>query len=220
MKRSNFIIVFLTMIMMLMSFISCEPTVNNQPDLGDSDTTPDVVTPDDVDDPDDADDEDNTPISDNADPLWSSFEGADIQIWSGTFTAESDSTDGLKITVGSAGWWGGAFCDKADGSGLYFDMSKVAKITFDAKSSKIGSMWVSSSNNKAEVTGQTKIDLSTEWETKVFDCSASVSSNDFAVLDIGGGDLATTVDAGFVIYLKDITFWDSDNKEIVPTRNE
>lgn len=155
--------------------------------------------------------------------LWSTFEGCDLQIWSGTFTS-TEGSNGLEITVSAPdGWWGGCFCDSganAAGAAVTFDMSKVASITFDAKASAAGSMWVSSSNNAAKVTGQTKIALTTDWVTQTYACAGNVSSSDYGVLDIGGGDLSTTTTAGYVIDIKNIKFLDASGAEILPTRNE
>jgi hypothetical protein len=155
--------------------------------------------------------------------LWSKFDGADLQIWSNTFTAESSDTDGMVFTVGSSGWWGGCFCNNAAdavGSATTFDMSDIAKITFDVKGSAAGSFWVSCSNSSAAVTGQTAIALTTDWVNKTFSCASYVSSTDYGVLDVGGGDLGTTSTSGYKVYIKNIAFWDASGNEIVPARSE
>jgi len=156
--------------------------------------------------------------------LWSTFEGADLQIWGNTFTAESSDTDGLVVTVGSAGWWGGCFCNDgtvgaATSGVITFDMSKVATITFYAKASAAGSFWVSQSNAAAVVTNQQAESLTTDWQKYTYTCSGT-GSTDYGVLDIGGGDLSTTTTAGYKIYIKDIAFQNSSGTEIVPTRSE
>lgn len=156
--------------------------------------------------------------------LWSSFDGTDLQIWDGTFTAETDNTNGLIITVGSVGWWGGSFCNNGATAAnavdvVTFNMSNVAKITFDAKASATGSMWVSNSNSSATGQGLTAITLTTEWATKTFNCSGSVSANDYAVMAIGGGELSTTTTSGYKVYIKNIAFWNSSGVEITPSRN-
>lgn len=160
--------------------------------------------------------------------LWSLFDGTDIQVWgSNGNTADAKSTaTGLDITIKAPeGWWGLCFCNdaklSASSSGVItFDMSKVAKITFDAKASVSGaSIWVSQSDNSAQPINQTKIELSDAFETKTF-VLQNPGKNDYGVLDIGGGDLGTTVTKDVVISVKNIKFLDSKNKEIVPTRNE
>lgn len=152
--------------------------------------------------------------------IWSKFEGADIQIWSNTFTAEEDSTDGLVITVGSVGWWGGCFCNAGAvaptaSDVVTFDMSNVAKITFDAKASASGSMWVSCSDSAANTKGKTTMNLTTDFVSQTFNCTGNVSSTDYGVLDFGGENAS-----GTIVYIKNIAFYDSTGTEIVPTRNE
>ncbi len=155
--------------------------------------------------------------------LWSKFEGADLQVWSNTFTAETNDTDGMIITVGSSGWWGGCFCNNAAdaaGAATTFDMSNVAKITFDVKGSAAGSFWVSCSDSTAATKGQTAIALTTDWVNKEFSCASYVGSTDYGVLDIGGGDLSTTATSGYKVYIKNIAFWNAAGNEIVPARSE
>jgi hypothetical protein len=157
--------------------------------------------------------------------LWSKFDGADCQIWGSTFTAaESGDGSGWIFTVGSAGWWGGCFCNSGsvaptDTGVITFDMSKVAKISFDVKGSAVGSFWASTSDAAAKTANQTAIPLTTDWVNKSFTVSGT-SAKDYGVLDIGGGDLSTTTTAGYEVYIKNIAFWDASGNEIVPTRNE
>ena len=161
-------------------------------------------------------------------PLWASFEGADMQVWKATkdspLTADVEETDeGLKITIGSENWWGMCFCNDAavgaDDDPVTFDMSKVEKITFEAKASKAASMWVSQSDNKSKVINQKKVTLSTEFETKTYTLSEP-GTNDYGVLDLGGGDLGTTVESDVVITVRNIKFLGADGSEKNPTRNE
>lgn len=157
--------------------------------------------------------------------LWSKFDGADCQIWNSTFTAaESGDGSGWIFTVGSVGWWGGCFCNSGsvaptDTGVITFDMSKVVKISFDVKGSAAGSFWASTSTAAAKPANQTAIPLTTDWVNKSFAVSET-STNDYGVLDIGGGDLSTTVTAGYEVYIKNIAFWDAGGNEIVPTRKE
>lgn len=159
--------------------------------------------------------------------LWSMLDGADMQMWSDPsgLTAELEETsEGLKITViGNENWWGMCFCNNAAtdvaAGAVTFDMSKITKITFEAKASENASMWVSQSNAQAKVTNQKKIDLTTQFETKTFTLS-NPGTKDYGVLDIGGGDLSTTVKKDLIIVIKNIKFFDANGNETVPSRNE
>lgn len=155
--------------------------------------------------------------------LWSMFDGADMQVWEKTATLE-ETDEGLDITIGSAGWWGMCFCNSASTGAdsedcVTFDMSKVKTITFEAKASKKASIWVSQSDAQSKPANQTKINLTTSFETKTFTLK-NPGKKDYGVLDIGGGDLNTTTESDVVISIKNIKFLDSNGKEIVPTRNE
>ena len=162
------------------------------------------------------------------DPLWYSFEGADMQVWKDEWThvATADlvpQSEWLDIIIGESGWWGMCFCNDASvGAGaaaVTFDMTKVKKIEFEAKASKKASIWVSQSNNESKPTNQTKIELGTEFAKKTFTLK-NPGKNDYGVLDIGGGDLQTTTESDVVISIKNIKFLDANENECNPTRNE
>ena len=159
-------------------------------------------------------------------PLWSSFEGADMQVWviEGTSTTTADvaqRSDCIEITIKDAGWWGMCFCnDKAVGanqSPVTFDMSQVASITFEAKASQTASMWVS--QIPGATANQQRIELSTDFAEKTFNLS-NPTNHDYGVLAIGGGDLETTVTTGVKISIKNIKFLNEAGAEIAPSRNE
>ena len=80
-------------------------------------------------------------------------------------------------------------------------------------------MWVSQSNAQAKVTNQKKIDLTTQFETKTFTLS-NPGTKDYGVLDIGGGDLSTTVKKDLIIVIKNIKFFNANGNETFPSRNE
>ncbi len=156
---------------------------------------------------------------------FSKFEGCDLQIWSNTFTAAT-TTEGLVITVGSVGWWGGAFVNNGavgptDSGVVTYDMSNVSKITFEAKISSEGDIWISTSDSTASAgadKGKT-FTLTTEWpespyEFKISDGTNKVSTKDYGVLAVGGANVS-----GTTITLKNIAFYDSDGNEIVPGVN-
>jgi len=159
-------------------------------------------------------------------PLWSKFEGADMQVWviEGTTTTTADvspKSDCIEIAIKSAGWWGMCFCnDKAvaaNAGAVTFNMSQVKTITFEAKASETASMWVA--QMPTAPTNQQRVELSTEFAEKSYSL-VNPGSNDYGVLSIGGGDLNTTVKTGVKISIKNIKFLDANGNEIVPSRNE
>ena len=159
-------------------------------------------------------------------PLWSSFDGADMQVWviEGTSTTTADvaqQSDCIEITIKDAGWWGMCFCnDKAVAANqnpVTFDMSQVKTITFEAKASQTASMWVG--QIPSGLANQYKVDLSTDFAEKTFNLS-NPTNHDYGVLAIGGGDLETTVTTGVKISIKNIKFLNEAGAEIAPSRNE
>ncbi len=156
---------------------------------------------------------------------FSKFEGCDLQIWENTFTATT-TTEGLVITVGSVGWWGGAFVNNGavgptDSGVVTYDMSNVSKITFEAKISAAGDIWISTSdsNSNAGAARGKSFTLTTEWSESPYEFEISegtnkVSANDYGVLAIGGGN-----SEGTTITLKNIAFYDASGNEIVPGVN-
>lgn len=159
-------------------------------------------------------------------PLWSSFDGADMQVWviEGTSTTTADvaqQSDCIEITIKDAGWWGMCFCnDKAVGANqnpVTFDMSQVKTITFEAKASQTASMWIGQIPSRVD--NQQKIDLSTDFAEKTFTLR-NPTNHDYGVLAIGGGDLETTVTTGVKISIKNIKFLNEAGAEIAPSRNE
>ena len=161
--------------------------------------------------------------------LWSKFDGASMQVWKGEVSKKEtaklkETTEGLEITIGSEGWWGMCFCNDASVGAnvsdvVTFDMSAIDKITFEAKASEVASMWVSQSDASSTVVNQQKIELTNEFATKTFTLS-NPGKRDYGVLDIGGGDLATTTKSDVVITIKNIKFFTADGTETVPNRNK
>ncbi len=161
-------------------------------------------------------------------PIWSKFDGADMQVWNDEATKKptallEEKSDCLAITIKAFGWWGMCFCNNAStgpGAGCTtFDMSNVKKITFEAKASENASMWVSQSNSAAQPTNQKKIELSTSYEEKTYVLN-NPGKTDYGVLDLGGGDLNTTTKSDVVISIKNIKFFDANDVETIPARNE
>lgn len=159
-------------------------------------------------------------------PLWSSFEGADMQVWviEGTTTTTADvaqQADCIEITIKDGNWWGMCFCnDKAVAANqnpVTFDMSQVKTITFEAKASETASMWVS--QMPVDTANQQRVELSTAFEEKTFTL-VNPSRRDYGVLAMGGGALNTTGTQGVKIYIKNIKFLNEAGAEIAPSRNE
>lgn len=160
--------------------------------------------------------------------LWSSFEGAAMQVWLGETskkeTAELHETaDGLTIKIKDEGWWGMCFCNDAgvgaDQNPVTFDMSGIAKITFEAKASEKASMWISQSPKDSKPVNQKAVSLGTSFEPKEYSLT-NPGKDCYGVFDLGGGDKDTTTKSGVVITIKNIKFLDKDGKEIAPSRNE
>ena len=155
--------------------------------------------------------------------LWSSFDGADMQVWENTATL-TETDEGLDIEIGNAGWWGMCFCNAAGvGAGsdaVTFDMSKVAKVTIDVKANQNASMWVSCFDQSANTPNPKKIDIGTSYETKEVALSGN-GNRDYGVLAIGGNnETGTTVKTGVVISIKNIKLFTSTGEEISPARND
>ena len=147
----------------------------------------------------------------------------DVQIWEATFTA--NITDCLSISVGSVGWWGGAFVAKGavgptDAGVITFDMSAVSKIVFDAMISTDGNIWVSTSTADAKAGADVgkQFSLTTEWQTFEFvisDGKNAVSKNDYGLFAVGGTNPSETE-----VRIKNIAYYDANGNEIVPTVNK
>ncbi len=157
-------------------------------------------------------------------PLWSMFEGADLQVWEKTADL-TPTKEGLEIKIGSLGWWGVGFCNAAGvgpsaGDVVTFDMSEVASISFEAKASENASMWVSCFDQSAGTPNPKVVNISTSYETKTVAISGN-GRNDYGVLTIGGNnETGTTVKTGVRITIKNVKFLNSAGTEITPKRNK
>ena len=174
----------------------------------------------------------NSGASDDSDDevsLWASFDGASMQVWKDEWTkaltADLNETDeGLEITVGDSGWWGMCFCNDAsvganDGP-VTFDMSKVAKITFEAKASKAGSIWVAQSPRDSNPANTQTKKLTKEFQTISYSL-VNPGTDCYGVLDIGGDpNRGNIVASDSVITIKNIKFLDAKGNDCNPSRNE
>jgi len=149
--------------------------------------------------------------------LFKSFGGCGIQIWQDEWndhdvTFAIDYKSGT-ITVGSVGWWGGAFGSYDNGvdNGGRFDLSKLAEIRFDAKASTYGTIYFNVDNNN-----KNEVDIPSEYMT--YSIPVKKASAKAANLFVIGGvrDLS---DPGTTITLKNIAFYDAKGNEIIPQYN-
>lgn len=148
----------------------------------------------------------------------------DLQIWEGTFTA--DITDCLTITVGTVGWWGGAFVGKGSvapdsDSVVKWDMTAVKKMSLSAKASKTGKFVIyAGSDGSAKPLSATNIDVTEEWDDYEFDVSGETDSN-YSILAFGGSTEDNSIGGpwatGEQIFIKNVAYYDASGNEIVPT---
>lgn len=149
--------------------------------------------------------------------LFKTFGGCGVQIWQNEWGAhensfELDYTAG-KFTVGNIGWWGGAFgCyDNGISNGAKFNLSHIAKITFEAKASCYGTLYFNFDNNQ-----KNEIDLSPEYKEYTIEFDHLKSKTEVLFMIGGVRDLS---DAGTEVYIKNIAFYDFEGNETVPKYN-
>ena len=155
--------------------------------------------------------------SSSTSPIWSKFEGADMQVWEETASL-TPTAEGLDIKVKNTTWWGMCFCNKADvgpeKEHVTFDMSKVKTITVEAKASTPLTIWLSQSDSAAAKVYDEEFDIDTSYKTLTYTLT-NPGTQDYGVLDIGGNNNPYKA----VISIKNIKFLDASGKEIVPTRS-
>ena len=159
-----------------------------------------------------------TGSSSSTSPIWSKFEGADMQVWVDTATL-TPTAEGLDIKVKNADWWGMCFCNKADigpeKEHVSFDMTKIKTITVEAKASAPVTIWLAQSDSNAAKVNDKEFEIDTNYKTLTYTLS-NTSSHDYGVLDIGGDKTPYKT----IITIKNIKFLDANGAETVPTRNE
>ena len=210
MKKSLKLLAAVGMLSMLISFVACDMQTEDQllgattKEGGDETSSPGESS--------------NSSGSTSSSPIWSTFEGADMQVWVDT-AALTPTTECLEIKVRNSEWWGMCFCNKADvgadAGAVTFNMSGIRTITFDAKASSPVTIWVSQSDAAADKQNETNISLTTNFETKTYTLQ-NPGTRDYGVLDIGGNNNPF----GTIISIKNIKFLDANGNETVPTRNE
>ncbi len=138
----------------------------------------------------------------------------DLQIWAdngGGATAASTKEE--LIVTQTGGWWGIAICSKSNAnddtdSAKIYDMSKVAKVTFEAKSDKATSIWLSGCDNA----NKTTVTITDEYPEEPYEVEfkTKIEGKHYAIVFIGG----ETADASW--YIKNISFFDDSGNEIIP----
>lgn len=212
MKKIIKLLTAIGMLSLLFSFAACDiPTESELLGDGGKTVTKDPVT--------------TIPSNDSnsgSSALWSMLDGADMQVWENTATL-TETDEGLDIEIGTVGWWGMCFCNAAsvgpnDGA-VTFDMSKVKKITFEAKASEKASVLIAQSNSNAVDVNHKNIELSTNYLTKSYEL-ISPEKNAYGLFDLLANNKGGTTKTGVVISIKNIKFLDVNGNEIVPSRNE
>ncbi len=156
--------------------------------------------------------------SSSTSPIWSKFDGADMQVWQDTVTL-TPTAEGLDIKVKNSDWWGMCFCNKADEDlakgAVTFDMTKVKTIKVDAKASAPVTIWLAQSDKDAAKVHDENFEIDTTFKTLTYELT-NPSNRDYGVLDIGGnGNPWKTI-----ITIKNIKFLDANGVETTPSRNE
>ena len=149
--------------------------------------------------------------------LFKTFAGCGVQIWQDewnnhdpTFTIDYAKGE---ITVGSVGWWGGAFgsYDNGKANGGTFNLSKVAEIRFDAKASTYGTIYFN-------VDDKNKAELDIPMEFMHYSIPVKKAGAKAVNLFVIGG-VRDLNNPGTTITLKNISFYDAKGNEIVPQYN-
>lgn len=122
----------------------------------------------------------------------------------------------LNITK-APGWWGGAyglFDTGAPIEGVTCDLSSVRKITFEAKASADGRTFNFNVPKATDGNVETSIAVGTEYKTFTVEVPSGTTLNaeTSTIVSMATG----TMEAGDLLYIKNITFYDASGAEIVP----
>lgn len=136
----------------------------------------------------------------------------DLQVWQ-NFTASYDVTNGMKCTIGGSQWFGGAIVQNnkpAPADSIYYDMSKVRRMTFKVKASQNMTIWAGYSNaNKTDALIKTTVAVTTDWQT--VEIVSNGVSQAWAIFALGS-------DGGYPkdswLAIKDVTYFDASNNNV------
>ncbi|BDC92370.1 hypothetical protein SAMN04487977_102234 [Treponema bryantii] len=135
----------------------------------------------------------------------------DLQVWQG-FDASYDSENGMKCVVIPGAWFGGAIVQDNAASPkdcIYYDMSKVSKVTFKVKASNNMTIWAGYSNqNKNDSLVKQNINVTTSWQTITL--TQKGVSNAWAIFAFGSDGVSSEEWLAF----KDVTYFDSENESL------
>ncbi|MCR5218275.1 hypothetical protein [Treponema sp.] len=152
-------------------------------------------------------------VSENV-KLFTSFAGCGVQIWQNEWgnheaTFALDYDKGC-ITVGSVGWWGGSFGCYNNGipDGSRLNLSKIKKVTFEAKASSYGTFYMNFDNGM-----KNEINVSKNFKQYTIDLSGLSKESDY-LFTIGG--VRDLNESGTKIYLRNISFYDNEGNETIP----
>ena len=149
--------------------------------------------------------------------LFKTFGGCGIQIWQNEWGAHENTFDidyvSGCITVGGVGWWGGAFGCYNNGisNGATFNLTKVKKITLEAKASGYGTIYFN-----IDSTMKNELDLTPNFKEYSVDVPFGKSKTEMLFMLGGVRDLN---DYGTNVWIQNIAFWDEDGNEITPAYN-
>lgn len=145
----------------------------------------------------------------------------DMQVWADYNAAcETNILDGALEIVQTGEWYGVAICsdkganDKSSSAAIY-DMSKIAKITFEAKSEPTGTKL----NFSACTENASTYVLTDEYQKFEYDMSKAdhaKTGNHYCMVSLVQNELKS----GVTHYIKNIAFFDESGNEIVPTLNQ
>src|SRR5574344_1809749 len=140
----------------------------------------------------------------------------DLQIWQNYTSDISDTSSGqiCTITDGST-WFGGAIVQSSSAaptSCVYYDMSSVAKVTFEVKASAAGTIWVGYSSASASdaLDKKTGLSVTTDWQTVTL-TQAGVAKA-WSIFAFGGEPNVWATNA--TICFKNITYYDASGNSI------
>ncbi|WP_191018239.1 hypothetical protein [Treponema zioleckii] len=171
--------------------------------------------------------EEHSTVEDGPGAPFKTFSGCGVQLWVTDWdpanptnpTCTGDVEDNAFVITGCLNYWGGQFGAFNEMSGVEFDMSKVAKVTFDAKASTAGKGLIFSVRLGDEIVNELKdFNVTTEYKTYSLQVTNPITSPTTEVFRLQG-----ITDNGAVIggknvktYIKNVAFFDSDGKEITP----
>jgi len=151
----------------------------------------------------------------------------DLQIWEGTCSISPTGSE-LIVTPTGTGWWGFGVCSNASDAQSIYDLSKVAKCTYEAKGNNAAiKMYATICATK-----QNEVTLTDEYAEYSFDTTGTCDEykngeRTGKTVDVAQNNAQFIVTFGFAsgssdnsFYIKNIKFFDASGNEIVPKINK